>query len=223
VPADVIGVNHYVTSERFLDDRLKHYPPHTHGGNGQIAYADVEAVRVVDDAPLGFEGVLRETWARYGSKIAVTECHIGCTREEQLRWFTECWEDVTRLRAEGLDIEAVTVWALLGSHDWVCLLREENVCYENGVYDLRSGYPRPTAMVDLLKSLSAGEEPKSPALPGEGWWRRDIRLEYPATPAGVAKPAVVGRPRAGEGRPVLITGATGTLGQALPAPVTSAA
>src|SRR5690242_12924715 len=42
---DLIGVNHYVTSERWLDERLEAYPPHTHGGNGRHRYADVEAVR----------------------------------------------------------------------------------------------------------------------------------------------------------------------------------
>ena len=30
----VVGVNYYVTSERFLDHRVGRYPAHTHGGNG---------------------------------------------------------------------------------------------------------------------------------------------------------------------------------------------
>jgi dTDP-4-dehydrorhamnose reductase len=214
-PPDVLGVNHYVTSERFLDDRLGRYPHHTRGGNGWAEYADVEAVRVVDDAPLGFDGVLREAWERYGKTLAVTECHIGCTREEQLRWFGECWSDVQRLRAEGLDIEAVTAWSLLGAYDWNCLLTVEGDCYESGVYDLRSGYPRPTALVELLKTLSAGGAPNQPAASGEGWWRRDVRLVYPPSPAGVAKPAVLRHAKPGDGRPLLITGASGTLGQAM--------
>ena len=46
-PPDIIGINHYVTSERFLDERLDRYPPHTHGGNDRHRYADVEAVRVL--------------------------------------------------------------------------------------------------------------------------------------------------------------------------------
>ena len=32
-PPDVVGVNHYLTSDRFLDHRLQLYPPHTRGGN----------------------------------------------------------------------------------------------------------------------------------------------------------------------------------------------
>ena len=43
---DVLGINHYITSERFLDERLGRYPGSTPGGNGRHCYADVEAVRV---------------------------------------------------------------------------------------------------------------------------------------------------------------------------------
>ena len=45
-PPDIIGINHYLTSERFLDQRLQRYPRAPWGGNGQHRYADVEAVRV---------------------------------------------------------------------------------------------------------------------------------------------------------------------------------
>ena len=41
----VIGLNYYLTSDRFLDHRLDRYPAELHGGNGRIRYADVEAVR----------------------------------------------------------------------------------------------------------------------------------------------------------------------------------
>jgi dTDP-4-dehydrorhamnose reductase len=218
-PPDVVGVNHYVTSERFLDERLERYPPSSHGGNGWASYADVEAVRVSEHGPIGFEALLRQVWERYGLTIAVTECHIGCTREEQLRWFRDCWQGVGRLRAEGVPVEAVTAWSLLGAYDWSCLLTADRDCYEPGVFDLRTGYPRPTALVPLLTALSRGETPPIPALAGEGWWRRDIRYAYPPVrPAqqepAMSAPAVVRHAVPGDGRPLLITGATGTLGQA---------
>src|SRR3712207_6011313 len=57
-PPDVLGVNYYLTSERFLDHRLHRYPAHTHGGNAAERYADVEAVRVLDPGPLGLERLL---------------------------------------------------------------------------------------------------------------------------------------------------------------------
>jgi dTDP-4-dehydrorhamnose reductase len=45
-PPDIIGINYYLTSESFLDERLIRYPATSHGGNGLLAYADVEAVRM---------------------------------------------------------------------------------------------------------------------------------------------------------------------------------
>src|SRR3546814_769232 len=43
---DMIGINHYLTSERFLDHRTELYPGHEIGGNGRDRYVDAEAVRV---------------------------------------------------------------------------------------------------------------------------------------------------------------------------------
>lgn len=76
-PPGVIGINAYVTSERFLDERLELYPAHLHGGNGHQAYVDVETVRA-HGAPIdGFAGRLREAHARYGLPLAITEVHMG--------------------------------------------------------------------------------------------------------------------------------------------------
>jgi dTDP-4-dehydrorhamnose reductase len=44
-PPQVIGVNYYVTSDRFLDHAIERYHERLHGGNGKVEYADVEAVR----------------------------------------------------------------------------------------------------------------------------------------------------------------------------------
>ena len=43
---DIIGINHYLTSERYLDERLARFPEHHWGGNGRHRYADAEAVRM---------------------------------------------------------------------------------------------------------------------------------------------------------------------------------
>src|SRR5687768_296346 len=40
-PPDIVGINCYVTSERFLDERFWLYPHHMHGGNGREKYVDV--------------------------------------------------------------------------------------------------------------------------------------------------------------------------------------
>lgn len=216
-PPDVVGVNHYLSSERFLDEAVENYPEHLWGGNGVHRYVDVEAVRVSAKNALGFEALLAETSRRYGLPVAVTECHNGCTREEQMRWIYETWRGCERLREEGHEIVALTAWSLIGSIDWNSLLTKEANHYEPGVYDLRGGDPRPTAVVDLLRSLSGKERPKNIALSSPGWWKRDIRFAYGRKVERIAPTNVARRDYPAPlvpARPILITGATGTLGRA---------
>jgi dTDP-4-dehydrorhamnose reductase len=215
-PPDVLGVNYYLTSERFLDHRFTRYPEHTHGDNGMNRYADVEAVRVADPGPLGLERLLQQVWDRYGLPIAVTESHNGCTREEQMRWIHEAWDSAGRLREGGVDLRAVTAWALLGGYDWNRLLTAPVGEYEPGPWDLRSGEERPreTAVVDLLTTLGTGQGALSPVVNQPGWWRRDIRYVYPAVKSAQTREGVPVSPLDESAPPLLITGATGTLGRA---------
>jgi dTDP-4-dehydrorhamnose reductase len=221
-PPDVLGINHYITSERFLDHRLERYPTCTHGGNGIHAYADVEAVRVCAEGIAGARGLLAEAWERFRLPLAVTEAHLGCTREEQLRWFKEIWDAACDLREEGADVRAVTAWSLLGAYNWNNLLTCDGDCYEPGVFDLRNsaGTPRPTAIAHLIRALAKEGEHNHPTLDAPGWWRRFERLLYPPvtrranrrysktlTTEGMNMPKRTAKP-------LIITGATGTLGQA---------
>jgi dTDP-4-dehydrorhamnose reductase len=212
-PPDVIGVNHYLTSDRFLDHRVKCYPPHVCGGNGRVRYADVEAIRALEPPPQGLLGALREAWHRYTIPIAVTEIHNGCTREEQMRWIVQAWDGAERLRGEGVDIQAITIWSLLGSCGWNTLLTGSTT-YEAGVFDVSSGTPRPTALAELVRGLPR-EGARHPASAGDGWWHRPIRLTHPVVhctcrsgESGMGGDATPAPP------PILIIGATGTLGQA---------
>ena len=204
-PPDVFGVNHYLSSERWLDHRLERYPPELHGSNGRDAYVDELAARALPDAPHGPLGVLREAWERHRIPIAVTEAHNGCTREEQLRWVQEVWDAAETLLGEGADVRAVTLWSVFGAVGWDTLLRDAGR-YESGVYDVSGPEPRPTALVALAQALARGERYDHPALDAPGWWRRPERLWLAD---GGAPPAQ--RP---PGRPLLVTGRTGTLGRA---------
>jgi dTDP-4-dehydrorhamnose reductase len=204
---DILGINHYLTSERFLDHRLHLYPDHPVGGNRRDTYVDAEAVRVKrleDDT--GFGPRLREAWARYRIPIAVTEVHHGCHRDEQLRWTMEVWATARQLLEEGVDLRAVTLWSMFGNVDWRFLLTERRGFYDTGAYDARSGTPRPTVIAKAAMAIARGEDYDHPALDMPGWWRRPPRL-YPWS--GSCKPMD------GTGRKLLITGATGTLGQAM--------
>lgn len=215
-PPDVIGVNHYVTSDRFLDQRLERYPVSSHGGNGQHAYADVEAVRVCAEGLAGPYVLIKDAWERYGLPITVTEAHLGGTREEQLRWLKEVWEAAQNLRTEGVDVRAVTAWSLLGAYDWNSLVTRASGHYEPGVFDLRAPRPRPTALARMLRDLGRGEIHDHPVLDVPGWWRRTERLLYPPVSCTDTTNSTVPKldNKAVSVRPLAITGATGTLGRA---------
>lgn len=217
-PPDVIGMNYYVTSERFLDRHLNRYPPATHGGNEHDSYADVTAARVRAEGLVGFEGLLHEVWQRYRRPIAITEVQLACTREEQLRWLLEAWQAAQRARAAGVDLRAITPWSLLGAYDWDSLLVETNGNYEVGAFDARSSPPRPTAVARAIRSLATTGRYDHPVLAVEGWWRRGIRLEYPpiSAPSGGPGTAVRAEDEVKPGaRPLVILAPGTALGRAL--------
>jgi dTDP-4-dehydrorhamnose reductase len=204
---DLIGINHYLTSDRFLDHRLRLYPELAPGGNGRDTYVDAEAVRVPRlGRGVGLGPRLHEAWARYRIPLAVTEVHHGCTREEQLRWFADAWETSLAVREQGVDLRAVTLWSLFGNVDWRSLLTRREGVYDVGAFDTRAPAPRPTAIARAAAAFARGEPFDHPVLTTPGWWRRRGH-SYAWCPRGGAK--------AKEGRPLLVTGATGTLGGAL--------
>lgn len=219
-PPDVIGINYYVTSERLLDERLERYPAWSHGGNGRHEYADVEAVRVAAGGIGGHGAALLAVHRRYGLPVAITEAHLGGPREEQLRWLLEAWRGAQAARAAGARVVAVTAWSLLGSFDWDSLVTRARGSYEPGPFDVRGGVPRLTAVGALAAALARGEAFDHPVVAVPGWWRREDRLLYPAVDtADVAAPRIelcepVDRAASPAPRPILITGATGTLGRA---------
>ena len=204
---DILGFDHYLTSERFLDHRVERYPNVEAGSNGKHRYVDVEAVRVARLRPLlGPLPRLREMWERYRIPIAVTEAHHSCTREEQVRWFQEMWEAAEAARREGIDVRSVTLWAMFGMVDWRSLLTKREFLYDSGAFDIRSPEPRPTLLAKAAAALGRGERLDHPILDMPGWWHRPGRT--------LARPNYSTLPGTRAARPILITGATGTLGNA---------
>lgn len=208
---DICGFNYYVTSERFLDEDISRYPERCHGGNGLHRYADVELVRVPHGGDSGPAVLLREAYDHVRLPIAVTECHLHCTRDEQLRWFHSMWQTVNNLHAEGLDIRALTAWSLLGAYGWDRLVTKPWGTYEPGVFDLRTGKPRPTALAWLIRELSQKQTCDHPVLETAGWWERETRILYPGREAASRK----GRPRKPACRPLLVVEDSGSLSTSL--------
>ena len=206
---DMIGFDHYLTSERYLDHRIERYPNLAPGSNGRDTYVDVEAVRIAKlSKQLGPRLRLQETWERYATPIAITEVHHGCTRDEQVRWLTQVWSEAEAARANGVDVRAVTLWALFGTMDWRSLLTRRENAYDAGAFDTRSEVPRPTLVAKTAAKLVRCEKVDHPVLDLPGWWKRPgrthARPSYDMLPRGSTRAA----------RTLLIAGATGTLGQA---------
>lgn len=199
-PSDVMGFNYYVTSERYLDEKIEQYPFHNHGGNGKDLYADTEAVRF--GQPCGAGDLLKEAWARYHLPLAVTEVHLNCSREEQMRWFMEIWGHCCELVSQGIDIKAVTAWCLLGAYDWNSLLTRNNNHYESGVFAIRNKVLYKTIMTTMISSLSSTGDYEHPLLEAKGWWHSTDKM---GTQRNSIKKAH---------SPLLIIGKTGTLGNA---------
>ena len=207
---EVFGFNYYVTSERYLDERLHLYPSSTHGGNGKIRYADTEVVRVEIPEDTGVKVLLKEAWNRYQKPMAITEVHLHCTREEQLRWFNYILEETKSLVEEGVCVNAITSWALLGSYGWNKLLTQPYGDYEPGAFDLRGGNLRKTALAQHISKLNDSAIDLHPLSVEEGWWQRNSRFIYTPSIQQVRTNKSDYRDTA----PVLIIGKNGTLGKA---------
>lgn len=178
MPPEVIGINHYVTSNRHLDDRTALFPEVPVGGNGQDRYVDVEGVRVRGIACADFEQLLVAAWERLRRPLALTEVHMQGAVHEQRCWLLSAWNGALQARARGVPVCGVTAWGLFGHVDWHNLVTREDNHYTPGVFDTRSDPPLPSALLDTLQTLAAGHAPA--ATPG--WWACDQRFSYCVAP-----------------------------------------
>jgi dTDP-4-dehydrorhamnose reductase len=133
----------------------------------------------------------------------------------------QVWQAAQTLRASGVDMRAVTVWSLLGAYDWNSLLTRNENHYEAGAFDLSGPAPRATELATMIRHLATNTPYEHPILSSLGWWQEPRRLLYPS----VSRLDLKGNPAQKEDnptsqdasfqrRPLLITGATGTLGRA---------
>lgn len=219
-PPDAIGFNYYLTSQRFLHEQLSLYPPHLHGGNHRHRYADVELVRVRAAGMVGLHELLLDAWERFGIPLAISECHNGCTREEQLRWVEQVWRSARLAREMGADVRAVTAWAIFGAFDWNSLVTRDASHYEAGIFDIRSPKPRRTALADGWRLCGQGKTSQHPLSKVPGWWERADRFAYGSAVEAFGAVTKLQPPgsineRYPEIPPVLITGARGTVARHL--------
>lgn len=172
---DVMGINHELSSDRFLDHRIQYYPEAFHCGNGHYQYADVAAVDTTAAESLNPADLFEEVWKRYKKPLAVTEAHLNGPREDQMRWLHEIRQALCEVQARGAKVEAMTAGSLLGSFDWNLHRVERKSDYECGIFDLRGPQPRATALAQQIKGWCSGKEFIHPVLKEAGWWRDPSR------------------------------------------------
>lgn len=208
-PPDVIGLNHYHLSNRFLDERLELYPEWSHGGNGVKRYADVGAIDSGQVDPPKPASIMLEAWERFHIPVAITEVHTMGNREEQMRWFHYMYLQASEARTQGVDVKAITCWSLLGTFDWNRLCTTNDMFYEPGVFELCPNRltPKLTGLGMLIKDLIKKNPIEHPMLKAPGYWETNRRVLFAARENSFT-------PLADENvRPLLIVGG-GTLGQA---------
>ncbi len=150
---DIAGFNYYITSERFLSEHLSHFPEHYQGSNLFHRYADVAIDLVRMEEPCGPGVLLKEAWEHLQLPLAITECHLNGHCEHQTEWINYVLHAIKRVKKEGVDIRALTIWALFGSYGWNCLVTKPYGCYEQGVFNVSSGFPQPTALATAVQDL----------------------------------------------------------------------
>lgn len=176
-PPSLVGLNYYVTSDRFLDHRVELYPAHFRGGDtGLEPLVDVDAVRIRREGIAGVGAILRQAWTRYQLPVAVTESHLGGDPAEQVRWLLEAWDEAKKAREVGIQVHAITVWGLLGLYGWDDLCMGRTSKYESGVFDLSNGTPEPTMLAEIVQQLANG---RSISTSAKGWWNDGSRLTSP--------------------------------------------
>jgi dTDP-4-dehydrorhamnose reductase len=164
IPPDLVAFNHYPHSERYVfsapDDGI----------------GDVPAVYVRDEPPPRAAPLLAAAAARLQLPLALGEVHVHAPAAERVRWLAQHVEDVRALRAQGIALRAVGVWAAFGMIDWHSLLREQAGVWEDGVFTFAGpdGTPQRTALADAVAALARTGTVNPGA--AHGWWEREDRF-----------------------------------------------
>jgi dTDP-4-dehydrorhamnose reductase len=180
-PLDILGLNHYITSDRFLDHRSDLYPSELSRDAGAVGYVDVESIRVAGYEGPAFREAIDDTWARYELPIALTEVHLGgAGADDQVAWWAEAWSAALDATSRGIPVRGVTTWAAFGSWEWCHLLRHQSGAYEPGCFDARTTSPTATALAAAI-AMTASTAEVPPVAPG--WWRSPDRVRYGVDPS----------------------------------------
>jgi dTDP-4-dehydrorhamnose reductase len=176
IAPDVLGLDYYLTSDRWLDHRLHAFPPESHGGGHGLRYADIEAVRVGGGVDIqGWAAAIAGAWERYRLPLALTEVQLAGELGDQVAWWREAWEAAVAATDRGVPVVAVTAWSVFGSWDWDSVLLGHRRTFEPGCLSPAPRFSRPHPLEGALRrTVRDGHPGPSP----DGWWRRPDRVRY---------------------------------------------
>lgn len=107
---------------------------------------------------LGFYQVARQYYNRYKVPIMHTETNI--VMERAVTWLHQQWNDLCRLKAEGIPVIGFTWYSLIDQIDWDTALREDNGNINSfGLFDIhREIRPVGKAYQDLISKYTKQED-----------------------------------------------------------------
>lgn len=175
VMPDVLGLDYYITSDRWLDHRLEAFPPDSHGRGHGLRYADIETVRVAGTEIQGWDRAIATAWERYRLPLALTEVQLAGEMVDQVAWWREAWEAAAEATDRGIPVVGVTAWSVFGSCDWDSVLLRHGRSFEPGCLSPAPRFSRPHPLETALRrTVRDGHPGPSP----DGWWRRPDRVRY---------------------------------------------
>lgn len=163
VVPDLVAFNHYAHSERYLFT----------APDGSIG--DVPAVYVAGEAPPRAAPLLLAAADRLRLPLALGEVHVHAPADERVRWLAQHVDDAYALRARGIVLQAIGVWAAFGMTDWHSLLRDDADVIEDGVFTFAGGggTPQRTALADAVEGLARTGRVCADRI--RGWWEAEDR------------------------------------------------
>jgi dTDP-4-dehydrorhamnose reductase len=173
-PPDLLGIDHYVTSDRYLDDRVGRAPELARVQPDGDRYVDIDAVRIPGLPVAGIRAAIADTWQRYGQPMILAEVSLAGGAMDQVAWWWEAWEAASTARTAGIPIEAVTAWAVFGATDWHSTLTTADGRYEPGCFDVRMSPPTLRPVGRAVQAAATGRGSTGPRL--AGWWQTDDRF-----------------------------------------------
>lgn len=150
----VMGNDYYTTNERILDH------------DGHVVHVG---------EVFGWYLITKEYYERYHKPVMHTETNI---REEDnaVAWLWKQWQNVMRLRAEGVPVVGFTWYSLIDQIDWDTALREPNGRVNAlGLFDLnRKIRPVGEAYRNLIQ-----EYEWIPIVPNSVFFQMDVNVQLP--------------------------------------------